>query len=120
MVDFDVADTQGSCDLGVVTLIDERTATMTAGNPTLYPAHRCGLFARGHSDEEVLDTGRVEYVVVTFHSDRALRQYGPGDWFDAKVMSGFEGLDEARIAFDEYGPSYLLGERLTWSLFRRL
>jgi hypothetical protein len=117
---FDVTDSEGSCDLGVVTLIDERTATVTAGNPKLYEQHRCGLFRLEEAAKECASAGLIEFVVATYYSNQTLWKYEMGQWFDAKVISGFEALDEARLAFEKYGPSYLLGERLTWSIFKRL
>jgi len=117
---FNVTDSEGSCDLGVVALIEERLATVTAGSPTPHARHRCGLFRMEESSKDCTGIARIEFIVATYSSAKTLWKYETGDGFDAKVISGFGSLDEARLAFDRYGPSYLLGERLTWSMFKRL
>lgn len=113
---FNITDSEGQFDFGLAECILERKSEMTAGNQKIFPQQRCALL-KLEFEKIIISGGSVAYIVAVFHSDKELKDYMPGEWFDSKVMSGFGSLREAMEAYERYGPAYLIGERLIWSQF---
>ena len=64
--------------------------------------------------------GLYRYLVAVGHSDRPIREFDVGDFFDSKVISLFADRKDADEAYGEYGPEYLRGVRAQWSQISRI
>ena len=107
-----------SKDVGNVLYVKERKAEITAGQQSSFPQTRCVILKISNSKTEYAEL--YKYIVSICYSDKPIVDYEIGEWVDSKVISGFSDRKKAEDAYSAFGPAYLSGERITWSVLKRI
>jgi len=115
---FLLDDCEAPRSLGHAVLLKEREATMTAGDPGLYAQHRCLLF-KVENDTRLVLGQAYTYLVAAVSTKIPVMNANVGQWTDSKTVSAFYDLASAEQAYARYGPSDLIGDRVTSIQFIR-